>query len=109
MTPLPVRGAVQRSKHDGYTEATGVPGYGRYELDDADDLSWRLGGKWAPFYDFSVTLNTIHYRSDTHGPAQKNISRPATRSAPRDAGLHRPLLRQHGALYRASSAGTPAR
>lgn len=71
-----VRGAVQRSKHDGYSEATGVPGYGRYELDDADDLSWRLGGKWAPFSGFSVTLNTIQYRSDTHGPAQKNILDP---------------------------------
>ena len=73
---IALRGAIQRAKHDGYTEATGVPGFGRYELDDADDLSWRLGGKWSPAETFSVTLNTIQYRSDTHGPAQKNILDP---------------------------------
>jgi iron complex outermembrane receptor protein len=73
---IALRGAIQRATHDGYTEATGVPGFGRYELDDADDLSWRLGGKWSPAEAFSVTLNTIQYRSDTHGPAQKNILDP---------------------------------
>lgn len=71
-----LRGAIQYMKHDGYAAATSVPGSERYELDDADETSWRLGGKWSATDNLSITLNTIQYRSDTHGPAQKNILDP---------------------------------
>ncbi|WP_025292439.1 TonB-dependent receptor [Sphingomonas sanxanigenens] len=71
-----VRGAIQYMKHDGYAYATGVPGFDKYELDDADELGWRVGAIWQPTSDFSITLNTIQYDSDTNGPAQKNILDP---------------------------------
>ncbi|PTQ11846.1 TonB-dependent receptor [Sphingomonas oleivorans] len=71
-----VRGAIQHLKHDGYASATGVEGTTDYELDDADETGWRLASIWAPTDKFSITLNTIQYDSDTHGPAQKNILDP---------------------------------
>ncbi|MFT3964542.1 MAG: TonB-dependent receptor [Sphingobium sp.] len=73
---LAIRGAIQHVKHDGYSVATNVPGYKYYGEDDANDTSWRVGAKWTPLDNFSITLNTIQTRSDTHGPAQKNILDP---------------------------------
>lgn len=71
-----VRGAFQYYKHDGYAHATGVPGYDKYELDNADETGWKLSALWKPSDIFSLTLSTIQYHSDTHGPAQKNILDP---------------------------------
>lgn len=71
-----VRGAVQRYAHDGYAKATGVAGYSDYELDEADETGWKLSSLWTPTDDLSVVLSTIQYKSDTHGPAQKNILDP---------------------------------
>ncbi|MCJ2185945.1 TonB-dependent receptor [Novosphingobium beihaiensis] len=73
---LAVRGAIQFTKHDGYAHATKVPGVAKYGLDDEDNTGWRLGAKWSPTSNFSITLNTIQYDSDTHGPAQKNLLDP---------------------------------
>ncbi|MCT2400439.1 TonB-dependent receptor [Novosphingobium mangrovi (ex Huang et al. 2023)] len=73
---LAVRGAIQYTKHDGYAHATKVPGYEKYQLDDQDETGWRLGAKWSPTSNFSITLNTIQYDSKTNGPAQKNILDP---------------------------------
>jgi len=75
-TTLAVRGAIQYSRHDGYAHATAVPGVPRYALDDADDLGWRVGAKWQPADNFSITLNTIQFRGEGNGPAQKNILDP---------------------------------
>ena len=71
-----VRGAVQHVSHDGYAIATGVPGRSEYELDDQDEIGWRAALLWAPTDNFSITLNTVQYESDTNGPAQKNILDP---------------------------------
>jgi iron complex outermembrane receptor protein len=72
-----VRGAVQHLQHDGYAKATEVPGRGGdYELDQQDETGWKLGALWQPAHNFSITLNTIQYHSDTNGPAQKNILDP---------------------------------
>jgi iron complex outermembrane receptor protein len=71
-----IRGAVQRYEHDGYAKATGVAGHPDYPLDQADETGWKLSGLWAPTDDLSVTLSTIQYKSDTNGPAQKNILDP---------------------------------
>jgi Outer membrane receptor proteins, mostly Fe transport len=70
---LAVRGALQFTKHDGYAHATEVPGVSKYDLDDQDETGWRLGVKWQPLSNFSVTLNTVQFDSHTNGPAQKNI------------------------------------
>ncbi|WP_067734844.1 TonB-dependent receptor [Novosphingobium naphthalenivorans] len=75
---LAVRGAFQFTKHDGYAYATKVPGVAKYQLDDEDNTGWRLGAKWSPASNFSITLNTIQYDSNTNGPAQKNILDPET-------------------------------
>ncbi|MBT0667489.1 TonB-dependent receptor [Novosphingobium profundi] len=73
---LAVRGAFQFTKHDGYAHATAVEGVDKYQLDNEDNTGWRLGAKWAPTSDLSITLNTIQYTSNTNGPAQKNILDP---------------------------------
>jgi iron complex outermembrane receptor protein len=75
---LAVRGAVQHLEHDGYAYATGVPGMPHYDLDDQDETGWKLGALWAPTSDFSIALNTVQYRSNTNGPAQKNILDPVS-------------------------------
>jgi iron complex outermembrane receptor protein len=71
-----IRGAVQHLSHDGYASALGVPGFTDYKLDEQDELGWKVGALWAPTDNFSITLNTIQYESDAHGPAQKNILDP---------------------------------
>lgn len=71
-----IRGYIQHNKHDGYATATDVAGYGNYDLDDANDTSWKLMALWEPTDKLSVKLATVQYRSDTHGPAQKNILDP---------------------------------
>ncbi|WP_268920563.1 TonB-dependent receptor [Sandaracinobacter neustonicus] len=71
-----IRGAFDFLKHDGYANATKVPGYDLYPLDDADEFGGRIAAKWQPKDNFSITLNTIQFRSDTNGPAQKNILDP---------------------------------
>ena len=71
-----IRGAIDYTKHDGYAHATKVPGYDLYPLDDADEVGARIGAKWQPTEKFSIVLNTIQFRSDTNGPAQKNILDP---------------------------------
>lgn len=71
-----VRAAVQHYEHDGYAYATGVEGHDKYQLDQADETGWKLSGLWAPTDNFSLTLSTIQFHSDTNGPAQKNILDP---------------------------------
>jgi iron complex outermembrane receptor protein len=74
---LAVRGAIQHVKHDGYGYATAVPGQPKYELDDENNTGWKAALLWSPAPNFSLSLNTVQYRSDTHGPEQKNIIDPA--------------------------------
>lgn len=73
-----VRGYFQHNEHDGYAVATGVEGYHEYDLDEANDTSWKLAALWQPVDILTVKLATIQYRSNTHGPAQKNIEDPIT-------------------------------
>ncbi|MCJ2182306.1 TonB-dependent receptor [Novosphingobium sp. 1949] len=74
---LAVRGAFQFTKHDGYAYATAVEGVDKYQLDNEDNTGWRLGAKWSPTSNLSITLNTIQYSSNTNGPAQRNILDPS--------------------------------
>lgn len=73
---IAVRGSVQHLSHKGYAIATGVPGRAEYELDQQDEIGWKAALLWQPTGNFSITLNTIQYESDTNGPAQKNILDP---------------------------------
>src|SRR3546814_8656799 len=75
---LAVRGAFQFTKHDGYSYATKVPGDAKYDLDDEDNTGWRLGAKWSPSSNFSLTLNTIQYDSNTHGDRKSTRLTPVT-------------------------------
>lgn len=73
-----IRGAVQYQKHDGYAIATGTPGTTEYDLDNQDEIGWKLAALWQPTENFSILLTTIQNESDTHGPAQRNILDPST-------------------------------
>ncbi|WP_237437822.1 TonB-dependent receptor [Altericroceibacterium endophyticum] len=73
---LAVRVAGQHQSHDGYAKTTDVVNFGEWELDDANETAWKAAAKWAPTDNFSITLNTIQYSSDTHGQAQKNVFDP---------------------------------
>jgi len=73
---LALRVAGQHYRHDGYARATEVVGYGDYDLDDADETGWKAALLWKPVDNLSVTLSTIQYKSDTNGPAQKNLFDP---------------------------------
>ncbi|AJP74280.1 TonB-dependent receptor [Sphingomonas hengshuiensis] len=75
---LAVRGAVQHNSHDGYAYATGVPGFSKYQLDNQDETGWKAALLWEPASNFSITLNTVQYRSNNNGPAQKNVLDPST-------------------------------
>ncbi|ACT60218.1 TonB-dependent receptor [Hirschia baltica] len=69
-----VRASVQQMSHDGYAEATGIPG--GYELDDADNEHYRLAALWSPVDDLSVTLSHTYYNDKHNGGALKNIDDP---------------------------------
>ncbi|WP_448658421.1 TonB-dependent receptor [Sphingomonas sp. CJ99] len=71
-----IRGAVQHLKRNGYAIATGTPGNDEYDLDDQNEIGWKLAGIWEPTDNFSILLSTIQYESDINGPAQKNVLDP---------------------------------
>ncbi len=69
-----VRGVVQKTRHQGYAPATSIPGH--YDLDDADNLNYKIAGLWAPSDTLSFTLSSQHYKDDTHGGALKALDDP---------------------------------
>ncbi|RZA28891.1 MAG: TonB-dependent receptor, partial [Proteobacteria bacterium] len=74
---MAIRVAGQFNKHDGYAVATDVVGHGdKYELDDQNDYGWKASLLWEPIDALSISLNTIQFRSDTNGTAQKNLLDP---------------------------------
>jgi iron complex outermembrane receptor protein len=74
---LAVRGAVLEVTHDGFAEATQVPGYpAGYPLDDENTQVWRLGVLWQPAADFSLKLAADVTNMHENDPAQKNIFDP---------------------------------
>lgn len=70
-----LRGVVQKTQHEGYATATSVDG-GDYELDDADNLNYKLVGMWVPTDKVSITLSSQRYDDDTHGGALKALDDP---------------------------------
>jgi iron complex outermembrane receptor protein len=68
-----VRFAGQEYRHDGFAHETGLADY---KLDDADNLSGKAAILWKPADNFTATLTTQYFDSNTHGAALKNIYDP---------------------------------
>jgi iron complex outermembrane receptor protein len=72
-----VRFAVQQEAHDGWANATEVPGTGgHYPLSNEDSVNARIDALWKPVPDFTIELWAEHYTNDTNGDGYKNILDP---------------------------------
>jgi iron complex outermembrane receptor protein len=72
-----LRLAVQQEQHDGWGNATAVPGTGgKYPLGDEDSVNGRVDALWQPIEPLTVELWVEHYQNDTNGDAFKNILDP---------------------------------
>ncbi len=72
-----VRVAVQQEAHDGWGNATEVPGTdGKYPLGDEDSVNARIDALWKPAEALTLELWAEHYTNDTNGDAFKNILDP---------------------------------
>jgi iron complex outermembrane receptor protein len=72
-----VRVAVQQEAHDGWGNATEVPGTGgKYPLGNEDSLNARVDFLWKPIEPLTVEVWGEHYTNDTNGDAYKNILDP---------------------------------
>ena len=72
-----VRFAVQQQAHDGWGNATQVPGTnGQYGLGDEGSVNARIDALWKPIQPLTIELWVEHYTNDTDGDAFKNILDP---------------------------------
>jgi iron complex outermembrane receptor protein len=72
-----VRFAVQQEYHDGWSNATQVPGTnGKYPLENEDSLNGRADVLWKPTAPLTVELWAEAYTNNTNGDAFKNILDP---------------------------------
>jgi iron complex outermembrane receptor protein len=72
-----VRFAVQQEAHDGWSNATQVPGSGgKYPLSDEDSVNARIDALWKPIQPLTIELWAEHYTNDTNGDAYKNLLDP---------------------------------
>ncbi len=76
-TTAAIRIALQQEAHDGWANATQVPGTnGSYPLSNEDSLNFRVDGIWKPTEKLTLELWAEHYKNDTNGDAYKNILDP---------------------------------
>jgi iron complex outermembrane receptor protein len=72
-----LRLAVQQEYHDGWSNATQVPGTGgKYPLENEDSLNGRADVLWKPIAPLTVELWAEAYTNNTNGDAFKNILDP---------------------------------
>ena len=72
-----VRVAVQQEAHDGWAEATDVPGTGgKYPLSNEDSVNARIDALWKPIEPLTLELWVEHYANNTNGDAYKNLLDP---------------------------------
>jgi len=72
-----VRIAVQQEYHDGWANATEVPGTnGKYPLSNEDSFNARVDTLWKPIKPLTVELWGEFYTNNTNGDAFKNILDP---------------------------------
>ncbi|HZU64648.1 MAG TPA: TonB-dependent receptor [Novosphingobium sp.] len=73
---IAIRAAIDHVGHEGYSKVSSVAGNANFREDDANNTGWRVSALWQPAPNFSLTFNTIQYRSLTHGQAMKNALDP---------------------------------
>ena len=72
-----VRLALQQEKHDGWANATSVPGTnGKYDLGNEDSFNGRFDILWKPTDKLTLELWAEHYSNNTNGDAYKNLLDP---------------------------------
>lgn len=74
---IAVRAAMLGVKHDGFAQATQVPGFPNgYDLDNLNSLTGRVLALWQPTSSFSLLLGFDYANLDEHDRAQKSIFDP---------------------------------
>ena len=72
-----VRFAVQQQQHDGWANATKVPGTnGKYGLGDEHSFNGRVDVLWKPIAPLTIELWAERYVNNTNGDAYKNLLDP---------------------------------
>jgi iron complex outermembrane receptor protein len=72
-----IRASVDQDRHDGFGNATKVPGTdGHYELSNDDSVHARLQVLWKPTDDFSALFRAEYATADNHEAESKNILDP---------------------------------
>jgi iron complex outermembrane receptor protein len=72
-----IRGAVDQDRHDGFVNATDVPGTnGHYGLSNDDSVHARLSLLWKPTDDFTALIRAEYADADNTEAAFKNILDP---------------------------------
>jgi iron complex outermembrane receptor protein len=72
-----IRIAVQQEAHDGWAEATQVPGTGgKYPLSNENSVNARIDALWKPTDRLTLEMWGEHYSNDTNGDAYKNLLDP---------------------------------
>jgi iron complex outermembrane receptor protein len=101
---LAVRGAILEVTHDGFAEATQVPGYPKgYALDNENTLVGRIAALWTPVPNFSLKLVADVTNMNENDPAQKSIFDPDP--DPRELTQDYPgTLRMNSQIYSATAA-----
>ena len=72
-----VRVAFQQEAHDGWANATDVPGTGgKYPESNENSLNARIDALWKPIPELTVELWAEHYANHTNGDGYKNLDDP---------------------------------
>lgn len=74
-----VRFAGQQEAHDGWAQATQVPGTnGKYPLSNESSVNARIDALWKPTDQWSFEVWAEHYANNTNGDAYQNLLDPST-------------------------------
>jgi iron complex outermembrane receptor protein len=74
---IAVRASIAQDRHDGFGNATQVPGTGgKYDLSDDDSVHGRLQGLWKPNENFSLLLRAEYAQLDNNAPLSKSLNDP---------------------------------
>lgn len=71
---LAVRGVLQTTSHDGFSQSNSIDG--GYDLNDADNVNARISALWEASDDLSVLLSSQHYTDNSNGSALKALDDP---------------------------------
>lgn len=76
-TDAAVRVAIQQQRHDGWGNATEVPGTnGHYDLANEDSFNARVDALWHPTQELTLELWGEYYNNSYNGDAFKNLDDP---------------------------------